>query len=395
MATSVVELEVFVGSPSDVEVERERIVGLISRLNRLLKPVVPVRVAPIMYEDHVVPGFGEDMQDVVNKQTGSYDIFLGVMWARVGSRTGRAQSGTVEEFDRALAAFRDRGSPHIMFYFKQAPVPRELLAQAYDVAAFRQTVERNGGLPKDYVGVDDFEDKVLDDLYLHIVRTYKAAELQLGRQEAAVSGDAPDDSVEEREKTSSDATALRLRLESKLAWVCKHLLAGPDTITYATIGSLNYDGYLQDNEARIASQILALDPMSIAKGEHEELADFLQGAEPIVTNFRGSVFDGFARKELAAAGWTVDDFDQPAGYRSHFVAEKDGHRLRVAARLVTSRESQICEREVQRLERSKSQGDGPHVDARAVVIPDASEMPTGPVTDDPRVVKLGDLLRER
>jgi hypothetical protein len=392
MATSVTEIEVFVGSPSDVEDERERVVHLISRLNRLLKAVVPVRVVPIMYE-HLVPGFGKDMQDVVNKQTGSYDIFLGIMWARVGTATGRAASGTVEEFDRALAEFRERGSPHIMFYFRKAPIPQELLEQAVDVGGFRQTVERNGGLPKDYIDPDDFEDKVLDDLFQHVVTTYKRAELARGRQEAAVLGDAPDDSVEGREKAASDATALRLLLESKLTWVCKHLLAGPDTFTYATIGSLNYDGYLQDNEARVASQILSLDPMSVGKAEHEELADFLQGAEPIVANFRASVFDGFARKELATAGWTVEDFDQAAGYRPHFIAAKDGRRVRVAARLVTTSGSRICEREVERLAGSKSKGDGPQVDMRAVVIPDMSQMPSSAVTDDPRVVKLGELLR--
>ena len=44
-------------------------------------------------------GLGIDAQDVINRQLGEYDIFLGIMNTRFGSPTHRADSGTEEEFD--------------------------------------------------------------------------------------------------------------------------------------------------------------------------------------------------------------------------------------------------------------------------------------------------------
>lgn len=64
---------------------------------------------------------GEDSQDVVNRQIGDFDLFVGVMWKRFGSPTKRAESGTEEEFERAYATYKEFGKPRIMFYFRTTP----------------------------------------------------------------------------------------------------------------------------------------------------------------------------------------------------------------------------------------------------------------------------------
>lgn len=52
-----------------------------------------------------------------------YDIFLGIMWARFGTPTPRADSGTEEEFERALGRYQDNpSSMDVMFYFKEGPI---------------------------------------------------------------------------------------------------------------------------------------------------------------------------------------------------------------------------------------------------------------------------------
>ena len=59
---------------------------------------------------------------VINRQLpDDCDIFLGVMWARFGTATPRAGSGTEEEFERALTRHQANSrSVMILFYFKQA-----------------------------------------------------------------------------------------------------------------------------------------------------------------------------------------------------------------------------------------------------------------------------------
>ena len=53
-----------------------------------------------------------------------YDLFIGLMWRRLGTPTPRAISGTVEEFELAVKAHEQVGKPDIWFYFRQ---PRTVL----------------------------------------------------------------------------------------------------------------------------------------------------------------------------------------------------------------------------------------------------------------------------
>ena len=69
------------------------------------------------------------------------------MWNRLGTPTPRAESGTVEEFERAVAALTQHGQPNIWFYFRQAPAKLdtdEQLEQRKKVLAFKKQVQANG-----------------------------------------------------------------------------------------------------------------------------------------------------------------------------------------------------------------------------------------------------------
>ena len=58
----------------------------------------------VRWESHCNPGVGSNVQSVINEQIGPTDIYVGIMWKRFGTPTGRAGSGTEEEFK---AAYRD------------------------------------------------------------------------------------------------------------------------------------------------------------------------------------------------------------------------------------------------------------------------------------------------
>ena len=121
----IVQLEVvrlFVASPDDVSRERGELVKVVDRLNRIFERIKGIRIQLVRWESDTYPGVGSDAQDVINSQVDdAYDVFLGILWRRLGTPTGRAESGTVEEYTRARARFdADRASVHIMWYFKES-----------------------------------------------------------------------------------------------------------------------------------------------------------------------------------------------------------------------------------------------------------------------------------
>jgi len=70
------------------------------------------------------------------------------MWRRFGTPTGVAGSGTEEEFDHALRAWRRSRQPRMLCYFSRAPwEPPETIEQATQllkVTQFRSQVEGQG-----------------------------------------------------------------------------------------------------------------------------------------------------------------------------------------------------------------------------------------------------------
>lgn len=116
-------LQVLVASPSDVGEERETIDAVVTELNNTLGARLPVRLELIRWESHTRPGVGTDAQDVINGQLADPDVFVGVMWTRLGTSTERAPSGTVEEFRKAHERFRlDPTKTQLLMYLSEEPV---------------------------------------------------------------------------------------------------------------------------------------------------------------------------------------------------------------------------------------------------------------------------------
>ncbi|HWD48751.1 MAG TPA: DUF4062 domain-containing protein [Rhizomicrobium sp.] len=161
MAKNATILEVFVASPGDLTEERKLVEDVISEFNRMHGDSHNVRLELKTWENSVRPGFGKDPQEVINAQIGTdYDIFIGIMWARFGSPTGRAESGTAEEFERAYSRFREtNGAVQMMFYFKNAAIsPNVDPVQLGKVQEFRQRISTEyGALYQQFLTPEDFE----------------------------------------------------------------------------------------------------------------------------------------------------------------------------------------------------------------------------------------------
>jgi hypothetical protein len=113
---------------------------------------------------------GADGQDVINTQIGEeYDVFLGIMWKRFGTPTGRAASGTVEEFERALVRYRTSGRPELMFYFKKGDLDiSDDSAQLQAVQQFRIRLANEGILYWDFPSSEQFGQLVRVHLTRHV-----------------------------------------------------------------------------------------------------------------------------------------------------------------------------------------------------------------------------------
>lgn len=163
MAKTHTILEVFIASPGDVAAERKVLEDVVSEFNLTWGDKQKVRLELVKWETHSRPSFGEDAQDVINKQVGdSYDIFLGIMWGRFGTPTARAESGTEEEFARAHQRLRDGDNVQIMFYFKDAGIPPSQLdgEQIVKVQAFqKQIADEFGGLYQQFETTEEFQTK--------------------------------------------------------------------------------------------------------------------------------------------------------------------------------------------------------------------------------------------
>src|SRR6202022_4298350 len=118
-----------------------------------------VRLELLNWRTDVVPGLGIDPQAVINDQVGGeYDIFVGILWAKFGTPTPRAGSGTEEEFEAAYRRHElRRNSVRVMMYFKNAPIAPDDIdpSQLGAVREFRARVG-NRALYSTFADIDEF-----------------------------------------------------------------------------------------------------------------------------------------------------------------------------------------------------------------------------------------------
>lgn len=176
------KIRIFVASPSDVQSEREQLAKVINELNLTITAIAPekrVLLELVRWETHVAPSLGFDPQDVVNRQIGEYDMFVGILWKRMGTPTAVASSGTEEEFDRAYELWQQNRNFPILLYFCQQPFPlprlRDEVDQLGKVVDFKTKVSAMG-LVADYVDHSQFADVIRPHLLLLIGRMLTPAQ---------------------------------------------------------------------------------------------------------------------------------------------------------------------------------------------------------------------------
>src|SRR3712207_6067022 len=90
---------VLIASPSDLSEERDQLRQVVYYWNTDNSKPMQIATLPVMWETDSFPAVGERTQAILNEQLADCDILIGAFWMRIGSPTGVAESGTVEEIE--------------------------------------------------------------------------------------------------------------------------------------------------------------------------------------------------------------------------------------------------------------------------------------------------------
>jgi hypothetical protein len=162
-------LQIFVGSPTDVNDERELLDKVVAELNRSWSNGLGVTLELLKWETHVHPSSSTYPQAVINEQIGQeYDAFIGIFWRKIGTPTPTAISGSVEEFELAYSRRRanNNKSPEIMMYFKDIPVAidKKDKKQFAAVKEFKGSMSEKGVVYSPFNDSSSFESSVRSHL---------------------------------------------------------------------------------------------------------------------------------------------------------------------------------------------------------------------------------------
>jgi hypothetical protein len=166
MSFNAIVIKVMIASPGDVATERRLAQNVINEWNAIHSSDRHTVLLPIAWETHAAPAMGERDQEIINRQlVRDSDLLVAIFWTRLGTPTGEAASGTVEEIEEHLRA----GKP-AMLYFSTAPVKPDSVneVQYRALREFRESVQRRG-LIEEFESIAEFREKFARQLAQTII----------------------------------------------------------------------------------------------------------------------------------------------------------------------------------------------------------------------------------
>jgi hypothetical protein len=163
-------ISIMVAGPSDVGAELENVQDIIHNWNTMHAHDRKIVLLPLSWKSHAWPQMGDRPQAIIDRQVLSLsDLLVAVFWTRLGTPTGKAASGTVEEIEEHLASGKQA-----MLYFSNAPVhPNNIDEEQFRaVRQFREASEPKGIVER-YASISEFREKFSRQLTLTIIRNFK------------------------------------------------------------------------------------------------------------------------------------------------------------------------------------------------------------------------------
>jgi len=117
METTRQVINVFLASPSDLNLERAVAEEIVITINKLTGHRLGWQIDLHKWED-TAPGYGRP-QGQINPMVDNCDLFVGLLWERWGQPSGTHTSGFEEEFERARERRKSQDKPEIWLVFKE------------------------------------------------------------------------------------------------------------------------------------------------------------------------------------------------------------------------------------------------------------------------------------
>jgi hypothetical protein len=147
---------VMLASPSDVNEERKIAHDIIIDWNSIHSKTRKIVLLPISWEYNSVPSMGNRPQGIINDQVlKDADILVGIFWTRIGTPTGKAISGTVEEIEEHV----ESGKPTMLYFSKKPVVPDSIDSEQYKAVTNLKKEYQTKGLTTDFDSLEDFKTK--------------------------------------------------------------------------------------------------------------------------------------------------------------------------------------------------------------------------------------------
>jgi hypothetical protein len=149
-----------VASPGDTTEERESCARVFEELNQGIGEKFGFVLEKRMWEHNTRPSVGEYSQAVVSEQLGNdYEIFVGILNNKFGTKTAKADSGTEEEFNNAYSRIEKKEKVEIMFYFNDEPIKKSDVNtdELIKIRAFKQKISDLGTYHWTYDSAKSFE----------------------------------------------------------------------------------------------------------------------------------------------------------------------------------------------------------------------------------------------
>ena len=126
-----------------------------------------VILIPAGWKTHTAPELGTRPQELINSRIlRDCDLLIGVFWTRLGTPTGKSESGTVEEIEEHIKA----GKPAMIYFSSKPAAPESIDAKQYSsLKAFKERC-RELGLVEEFDNLIEFKDKVTNHLQLCLLQ---------------------------------------------------------------------------------------------------------------------------------------------------------------------------------------------------------------------------------
>ena len=162
-------IKILVASPSDVPEERKIAQEVINEWSNANAEERRVTLQALLWELDAAPETGERTQEIINKQiVDSCHFAIGIFWTRIGTDTGVAPGGAIEEVERVMSKKK-----LVMLYFSNVPQhPKKIdPQQKAKLDQYRASIEPVA-LVEEYEDLHEFRRKLTRQLDRQVRRWF-------------------------------------------------------------------------------------------------------------------------------------------------------------------------------------------------------------------------------